>query len=427
MPKEARSFWIQKKKARGKPARFILFVRVEGRSYPYVKRTLSASTMREAGIEALGMCRDVLREQELLASQPPEQDLPVNAPSTCSGLFDAYMRLYADGRKGILQESSIRQVVERMRRYTKPFFGGMRLDEAGTGDIIAFRDALECTGLSPKTKGMVLQECAAAFKYAEEKKWIETTPFDSMIRFRKPEQKNPRTAGSLDDYRRMLCRPWKNPVAHAMLLLAYLTGMRASEIRAMRKTDFIQARGRAYVKVMVRRSFGAHGALKKPKNGTERWTVIPYWAYAYISPVFAVSRTDLAFSYDSVSPYSLSKLLDTFKKEMAATLGISIADLGRMGYVVHSIRHFYESLACTVLPPLVLRFVMGHKSGDVQMRYFEMLPEHIPLVLQAADLFFTEEQAGWFRDSQIMESGGCASIGKKRRHGSGHRKSEGNR
>lgn len=315
---------------------------------------------------------------------------------------------YEEGKRDKIQEHTLSQEKALYKNHIGPFFKGRKLADVTVEDVRAFEKHLQRKGLSAKTVSNCLTSLKRFFAYAEEQEWIRHTPFDSTYILPDAKPARRRQPYDIDELRATFMRQWNNPVFQAVCFLIRLTGMRASEGRAIKKGDFEKYYGMPEcedcVIVHIDESLTNKNKRKAPKNERTRITVIPRWAYEYIEPVFALSMADLAFSNTGGRvPISLDKMLDNFRSEFAAANGTSVQTLQKEGKDVHSIRTTLNSYLTGHLNDGIRRAIFGWASTDVGMdHYFQLLPVHYQQVLDALKTTFTDEEIDWFKSHSIL-------------------------
>ena len=315
---------------------------------------------------------------------------------------------YAEGKKDKVQEHTLSQEIALYKNHICPFFKGAKLVDVTVETVRDFEKHLQRKGLSAKTVSNCLTSLKRFFAYAEEQEWIRHTPFDSTYILPDAKPARRRQPYDIAELRATFMRQWKNPVFQAACILIRMTAMRASEDRAIKKSDFEKYYGMPEcedcVIVHINESLTSKNKRKAPKNERTRMTVIPRWAYEFIEPIFELSMTDLAFSNTGGRvPISLDKMLDNFRYEYSAANGTSADRMLKEGKDVHSIRTTLNSLLTGHLNDGIRRAIFGWSSSDVGMdHYFQLLPVHYQQVLDALKTTFTDEEIEWYKSHSIL-------------------------
>ena len=315
---------------------------------------------------------------------------------------------YEEGKKDKVQEHTLSQEIALYKNHICPFFKGAKLVDVTVETVRDFEKHLQRKGLSAKTVSNCLTSLKRFFAYAEEQEWIRHTPFASTYILPDAKPARRRQPYDIAELRATFMRQWKNPVFQAACILIRMTAMRASEDRAIKKSDFEKYYGMPEcedcVIVHINESLTSKNKRKAPKNERTRMTVIPRWAYEFIEPIFELSMTDLAFSNTGGRvPISLDKMLDNFRYEYSAANGTSAERMLKEGKDVHSIRTTLNSLLTGHLNDGIRRAIFGWSSSDVGMdHYFQLLPVHYQQVLDALKTTFTDEEIEWYKSHSIL-------------------------
>ena len=315
---------------------------------------------------------------------------------------------YEEGKKDKVQEHTLSQEIALYKNHICPFFKGAKLVDVTVETVRDFEKHLQRKGLSAKTVSNCLTSLKRFFAYAEEQEWIRHTPFDSTYILPDAKPARRRQPYDIAELRATFMRQWKNPVFQAACILIRMTAMRASEDRAIKKSDFEKYYGMPEcedcVIVHINESLTSKNKRKAPKNERTRMTVIPRWAYEFIEPIFELSMTDLAFSNTGGRvPISLDKMLDNFRYEYSAANGTSAERMLKEGKDVHSIRTTLNSRATGQFNRGTRRPILGWSSSDVGMdHYFQLLPVHYQQVLDALKTTFTDEEIEWYKSHSIL-------------------------
>ena len=315
---------------------------------------------------------------------------------------------YEEGKRDKVQEHTLSSETSLFRNHINPFFRGMKLADVTVETIRGFERTLRNKDMSPKTVSNCIAATRKLFTYAEEQGWIEHTPFDSTYVMPDAKPISRRQPYDINELRAAFMRHWKNPVFQSACFLIRFTGMRASEDRAINKSDFEKYYGMPdcedCVIVHINESLTTKNKRKAPKNNRARITVIPRWVYEFIEPIFAFSNTDLAFSNTGGNlPISLDKMLDNFRSEFAAANGTTVEKLQKEGRDIHSMRTTLNSYLTGHLNDGIRRAIFGWASSDVGMdHYFQLLPVHYQQVLDALKTTTTDEEIEWFKTHSIL-------------------------
>lgn len=298
----------------------------------------------------------------------------------------------------------------------------MKLSEMAVEQVHDYKRALTKKGLAGKTIQYCIDEAKEFFEYCVEVGWMAHTPFDSTFKMAKPKPKKNRISGNIEDYRKMLQKGWSNPINHAVSMVCFFTGMRVSEIRALKKNDFEPFYGHEEsedcVILHIRHSLTEKNEEKSPKNGRERLTVIPRWVYEFILPVMMLSRTELCFSNTfGKKPISIDKNLYQFRKALAEVTGLTPDEVKDAGLDFHSMRKMFNSMMTGTLSSDIRRGILGWTSENVALEhYFQVLPIHYQKILDAQKVLFDEDSVEWFKTHDILDLSDEYKNSMKRRN-----------
>lgn len=383
--------------------RYVLCIRDSSHKSGY-KQVIFHASKREAGIKASELYREYIKNNS--SEEKKEAD---KIPETITTACEIFMERRAVGRNSVCQPHSIEQVTGRFKNHFLPYFSGRLLADVSVEDVNGYRAALKSKGLADKTIQYCIDEAKEFFAYCVEVGWIAHTPFDSTFKMAKPKPKKNRISGNIDDYRKMLLKGWGNPVNHAVAMVCFFTGMRVSEIRALKKKDFELYYGHPdsedCVILHIRRNLTTKNIEKRPKNERERVTVIPRWVYEFIYPVFLLSNTDLCFSNtQGRKPISIDKNLYNFRKELASVTGKTPEEVKVSGIDFHSLRKMFNSMMTGTLSSDIRRGILGWASENVALEhYFQVLPIHYQKILDAQKVLFNDESIEWFKTNNILD------------------------
>ena len=406
MPRPSSSPYFFAKCNQGKSKdRYSLHIRDANMKRGY-KQIIFHASKREAGVKAKELYEKYIRSNVSNEEKKGRDGSPDTVDKAC-GIF---MKRRAAGRKAVCQPHSIKQVTSRFKNHFMPFFRNRKLGDVTVEDVTAYRNSLQGKGLSEKTVRYCVDEAKEFFAYCVEVEWLSHTPFDSTFKMARPKPKKIRVPGSIDDYRLMLQKGWKNPVNHAVAMICFFTGMRISEIRALKKDDFEPYYNHPEysedcVIIHIRHSLTNENVEKAPKNGRERTTVIPRWVYEFIAPAFSLSRTSLCFSNTAgKTPLSIDKNLKNFRNELANAIGSTAEEIRASGIDFHSMRAMFNSAMTGTLSSDIRRGILGWTSENVALEhYFRVLPIHYQKILDAQRTLFDEDSVRWFRSNNILD------------------------
>ena len=401
-PKE-KHWFISKINKKGR-LRYVINIPDHSLKYGYKRVFLSASDMKSAYIEGCQVAESIKNNDY----PTKEEQKATQKPRTVKPAISVFCSRREAGRSDSCQEHSISQITARFRNHFLPFFGNAKLSSIQLEDLIKYKQYLKNKGLSDRTISYCIGEAKEFFAYCVELEWLNRTPFDSTFKMAKPKPKTKRLPGDATEYQRLLMRNWKNPVFHAVALLCFFTGMRVSEIRALRKSDFEEFYGKNIAKdcvvIHISHSYTNKNVLKGTKNYHDRLTVIPRWVYEFIFPAIDISKCEIAFSLRKDKPISISRNLINFRSELYEVTGKNAQEQKAEGIVFHSLRKMFNSLMTGRLPSDIRKGILGWTDNDVGLsHYFKILPAHYQQILDAQQILFDDESIRWFKTHDILD------------------------
>jgi integrase len=174
-----------------------------------------------------------------------------------------------------------------------------------------------------------------------------------------------------------------------LLMLAAFTGLRASEIRALRWANINFAKAELY----VRERANQFGVVGSPKSGSSRRTVpLPRALLVALKEWKLRTPGDLVFPPKKASILSLTQIVEHGLKPACIAAGL-VTKSGEAKYTgFHSLRHFYASWCIGAaseggcgLTPKVVQERMGHSTILLTMdTYSHLLPRGNDSVLDDA-------------------------------------------
>lgn len=243
----------------------------------------------------------------------------------------------------------------RLDRVLLPALGSLRLDEIGRAELDALKVSLR--GKAPRTINNYLAVVGAVLAYAVELGILASRPDMGML----PVPPQPFEVYSDDEIDRLV-EAATDPNDRAALLLGADAGLRAGEMRALRRDDI----GAGKVRV-IHSEWQGH--VKAPKSGRAR--TVPMTARlaaavaavlaSHASPTVLVGRRGMAWTWDLMR--------DRLRERLAPDAGVEAR-----GW--HALRHAFGSrLAAAGAPARSIQALMGHASITTTERYMHMGPD----------------------------------------------------
>jgi integrase len=242
---------------------------------------------------------------------------------------------------------------QRLDAHVLPQLGHLRLDAIGRADLDGLK--LRLKGRAPATVNNYLAVAGAVLAYAVEVGHIAKRPSLGMLHV--PPQD---FAWYTDDQLDAVVAACNTPYERAAILLGGDAGLRAGEIRALRREDI------GPDKLLVQRS-DWFGELKAPKSGRSRPVpmsarlvqAIGECARGHASPTILV-RSDGTPWTREVMRVGIARLC----------LSAGVENLGW-----HALRHSLCSrLAARGVPASAIQAIAGHSSVKTTERYMHLAP-----------------------------------------------------
>jgi integrase len=255
-------------------------------------------------------------------------------------------------------------------RYVKskwaPYFKKRQLDSLTRQDFRDFALSLRETR-TPKSINNVLSVGIVGIRWAFAEGMIPEDPTRGLIRFTGGESK--RDILTEAETVKLFSIKWEDKRAYAGALLAATGGLRAGEVRGIRKEDI------GDLILTVNHSWSDFDGLKSTKTGeVRRVPLLPQVRALLIelledSPFKELENPFVFYSEVPDKPLSDKVLLNNLKREIKKA-GI---DLAGRAVVFHSFRHFYASRISEIMSAEEVMRVTGHRSRAV----FDSYASHI--------------------------------------------------
>ena len=260
------------------------------------------------------------------------------------------------------------------------------IDEAtGKKEIL-----VEDIPLSTITRNNIIKTGSIAFEWATRKKILVENPCKSLTAYsfkaKKRDILNRKEVHAL-----FTTGTWKNERARVANLLAMTTGLRVSEILALRIDDIGEDR------LYISHSYNhARDGLTCTKNGESR--IVPlvpkvkseleklYWS----NPHKAFGDKFIFYSNIPNKPIVPNAITEGLKSAMES-IGISETQRQERNIVFHSWRHFYATTIATELSEKHAQLTLGHLTQAMTKHYADHKTEEaLMTVCNASNDIFTE-------------------------------------
>jgi integrase len=291
-------------------------------------------------------------------------------------------RVEADGmrHRGPLERATLRGYGQHVRLHIVPRIGRLKLAKLGKADVAAFRDALLAKpgGVSRAMAAKVL----VSFKSMLKANGVSHLAADVTIGTAGRDKRQLEIGRDIPtpaEIKRVIEAARSSPRLHALLLLAAMCGLRASELRGLRWADVdLKAE-----EIHVRQRADRFGAIGKPKT-RESARTLPLTSQATL----ALKTWKLACP---ASDLDLCFPTRTGRVEHHTDLGRRLAPVmhaaglvkgGKTKYGLHAFRHFFASWCINPvecggrqLPAKVAQSLLGHSSIVMTLdRYGHLFP-----------------------------------------------------
>ena len=225
---------------------------------------------------------------------------------------------------------------------------------------------------SSRTVSIIIYSFSLPLKEAVRLGKISTNPSDKLLKVNGTEKER----GVLEKKELMALREKleskKNslfPSYYYGVLLALCTGMRISEIRALRTEDIILSSKEGFHKILIRHSVAYLSGLKSTKGKYERAVLINSELASSLIANASSSGVILPSSENSKEYISVPTLRNVFY-DLLESIGISEEERKRRNITFHSLRHTFSTIGRDEnISQEDRMLVLGHKSERVNDRY----------------------------------------------------------
>jgi integrase len=251
------------------------------------------------------------------------------------------------------------------RLYLIPFFGAYKVADLRPSITKLFRSWMVKKGLSNKTINMAVSVFKLITDTAIADGLLLIDPLKTIKPF--PTNAKSRDAFTLNEIKSMMPAVWRDSDIGLFTLTAAVTGMRYSEILAIRKETLNET----YIDV---KDQVLHNAFLPLKTHIARKVPIPEKLYTLLK----VNITEDGMIFTSGSNY--------YREHFIADCGIKSKERKERCLTFHSLRHFFNTyLLSENVSSVKVAAVMGHSTGkgSMQERYTNWRPEMFPEVYDA--------------------------------------------
>lgn len=255
-------------------------------------------------------------------------------------------------------KSRVQATLFRIKKYWNPFFKEKLLGEITRQDLKDFQVYLQKLEISSDTKNDIWLAGAQAIRYAYNNEILERDITAGLTGFhgknKKREILTPEMAHALFEVE------WPSVFSKLANILAMVTGLRAGEIRALRKCDL--GENCLYIK----HSWSDLDGLKSTKNGEERTVLLPFpqiihnlLELAESNPFDATMNAFVFYATIPGKPIDTDVFLDGLRY---ALVQIGVSKENAKKYCFHAWRHFYASYMKDKVSAKLLQSQTGHKT-----------------------------------------------------------------
>ena len=324
------------------PFQFQAVVRIKGAR----KQTKTFETWKEAEVWAAGVEADIRRTQFT--------DRRLAQTTTFDHVLERYAKEVVPTKRGGASE------LPRLRSMREHHIAEKRLADLGPADFSSYRDER----LKQVGPGTVLRELGLLSAVISCAIMDWGYPIDNPIpRIRKPAAPEHRDRRLEDDEEERLLKAAQSAICRApqpadAIILAIESGMRAGEIVGLKRSS-----------VNLHRH---HVVLHQTKNGSKRVVPLSLRAEEALRRLMSQSEGEKLFTF-----YDTRGLSAAFRRTCKRA---GIVDL-----TFHDLRHEAASRLATRIPsPATLAKVMGWKTLQMAMRYYNPSAEELVSAVRAA-------------------------------------------
>lgn len=332
---------------------------------PDGERTVAHSTGKTNKTQARCYCAELLSHGLLYSNTG------MTFGVYAKGFFDSdsqwmYDKIQAgQGREQPVARNTIKIYRHKLNTYIMPFFQNIKLIDIKPFHIKRFRTSLIEKGLSNSAINLSCTCLKIIINYALADKLITSNPFTSIpMMYINAKSKN---AFTLEELKNIFHKAWEYKERKIFALTAAVTGMRISEIYAIRKENLFEN----YINVKDQIS----GNILQPvKDGEKRKVVICKELYNLLKRCI-LKNGDKAFT----------EAKDTYRIDFNKHCGYTKKERLEKGLSFHSLRHFFNTyLLSNEISEIKVKCVLGHSSGKGSMteRYANFQPEHFQDVVE---------------------------------------------
>lgn len=326
---------------------------------PDGERTTAHSTGKTNKTQARCYCADLLAKGLLYSNAG------INFGVYAKGFFDDNSQWMRDkiqsgqGKAQPVAKSTLVNYRYSLDKFIIPFFKNIKISEIKPAHIKKFRDSFIAQGFSNSVINLNCTILKIILSYAKADNLISSDPFASVPMM----YINARTKGAFtkEQLINTFHKDWKVKDRRTFSIIAATTGMRISEISAIRKENLFEN----YID--IKDQFLSH-KLQPVKDGEKRKLRICTEIYEILAD--CIKRN---------GNFAFTETQNTYRQIFYNYAGIPTAKMRREAKLsFHSLRHFVNTTLITSgVPEIKVKTILGHSSGKGSMseRYANFRPE----------------------------------------------------
>lgn len=270
-------------------------------------------------------------------------------------------------REKSIGKTHCRTSLHYVRSYWFPFFGTRLLGEITRQDLKDFLAHIQKMKLSNSAKNQMWLAGAQAFRWAYNNEIIERDITAGLSGFSGKKKKREILTPELVNA--LFAVEWDDQRFKLANLLAMCTGLRAGEIRALRKCDLGESC------LYIHHSWNEIEGMKCTKNGEDRIVRLPFpelsgklLELAEANPFDRSMEAFIFFASIPGKPIESRCFLDALRKALVK-IGLSADEAKK--YCFHAWRHFFASYMRDHVSEKLLQAQTGHKTLAMLEHYSE--------------------------------------------------------
>lgn len=255
-------------------------------------------------------------------------------------------------------KTHVKEGYNRVKSYWLPFFKDKLLGEITKQDLKDFANEIQKLALENSTKNKIWLAGAQPIRYAYNNELIDRDITAGLTGFHGKSKE--REILTPEMVRALFSVDWSNQFSKLANMLAMCTGLRAGEIRALRKCDL--GANCLYIK----HSWNDLEGLKSTKNGEERVVQLPFpqlsqklLELAESNPYGSDMNSFVFYATVPNKPIEIHVFIDGLRDSLEK-IGMKKDETKK--YCFHAWRHFYASYMSDLISAKLLQSQTGHKT-----------------------------------------------------------------